>query len=75
MKVNAVVLYDICEAETYMHRVGRCGRFGTRGITVTFIADDEDQKVFDDIQKRFLIKAENLPDKIDPNTYRKIILI
>lgn len=73
MKVNAVVLYDLCTPETYMHRVGRAGRFGGKGVTVTFIAGEEDQKTFDDIQKRFLIKAEDLPQVIDKSTYCKYI--
>ena len=70
VKVNTVINYDMPEdPDSYMHRVGRAGRFGTKGLTITFIVDEKDQKIFDEIQKRFLIKASELPDKIDPSTY------
>lgn len=73
VKVNAVINYDMPDSpDSYMHRVGRAGRFGTKGITVTFIANEEDQKTFDEIQKKFLIKADKLPEKIDPSTYCKL---
>ena len=76
VKVNAVINYDMPDTpETYMHRVGRAGRFGGKGITVTFIAEKEEQDVFDEIQKRFVIKAAELPAEIDPSTYRKIKFI
>lgn len=63
------------DPDTYMHRVGRAGRFGGKGITITFISEKEDQDIFDEIQKRFLIKAEDLPKEIDPTSYRKFIII
>ena len=70
VKVNTVINYDMPEdPDSYMHRVGRAGRFGTKGLTITFIVDEKDQKIFDEIQKRFLIKASELPDNIDPSTY------
>ena len=73
MKVNAVINYDMPDSpDTYMHRVGRAGRFGGKGITITFIAEKEEQETFDEIQRRFLIKAEPLPAEIDPSTYRKL---
>lgn len=71
VRVNTVINYDMpAEADSYMHRVGRAGRFGGKGLTITFIAAKEDQDVFDDIQKRFLIKALPLPETIDPSTYK-----
>lgn len=76
VKVNAVINYDMPDdPDTYMHRVGRAGRFGGKGITITFISEKEDQDIFDEIQKRFLIKAEDLPKEIDPTSYRKFIII
>ena len=70
VKVNTVINYDMPDSpDSYMHRVGRAGRFGGKGLTITFIAEEEDQKTFDEIQKRFLIKAQELPEKIDASTY------
>ena len=35
-QVGLVILYDMCnDADTYMHCVGRCGRFGRKGQAVT----------------------------------------
>lgn len=37
--VNLVVNLEVpVDAATYMHRVGRAGRFGTRGLAVTLVA-------------------------------------
>lgn len=68
--VNVVINYDMPKGtDPYLHRVGRAGRFGTKGLAITFIKDEEDEKVLADIQSRFEIKVEELPDKIDTNTY------
>ena len=73
LKVNTVINYDMStDAEAYVHRVGRAGRFGTKGITITFLASEEDQKVFDDLLKKYpTIKADVLPDVIDKSIYSK----
>ena len=75
LKVNTVINYDMStDAEAYVHRVGRAGRFGTKGITITFLASEEDQKVFDDLLKKYPnIKAEALPNVIDKSIYSKLI--
>merc|ERR1711900_79981 len=42
-KVNIVINYDMPEeSDSYLHRVGRAGRFGTKGLAVTFVATDDD---------------------------------
>jgi ATP-dependent RNA helicase UAP56/SUB2 len=33
-------------ADTYLHRVGRAGRFGNRGLAVSFLSSELDRKVF-----------------------------
>ena len=73
LKVNTVINYDMSiDAEAYVHRVGRAGRFGTKGITITFLASDEDQKVFDDLLKKYPnIRADVLPDVIYKSIYSK----
>ena len=75
LKVNTVINYDMStDAEAYVHRVGRAGRFGTKGITITFLASEEDQKVFDDLLKKYPnIKAAALPDVIDKSIYSKLL--
>ncbi|KAF9165192.1 Suppressor of the cold-sensitive snRNP biogenesis mutant brr1-1 [Actinomortierella ambigua] len=69
-RVNIVVNYDVPEnADTYLHRVGRAGRFGTRGLAITFVADDKDEEVIKSIQSRFEVQIPALPEQIDSNTY------
>jgi ATP-dependent RNA helicase UAP56/SUB2 len=58
-KVNVVINYDMPiqqekavdgrASDQYLHRVGRAGRFGTKGLTISLIATAEDQKVLEDI--------------------------
>lgn len=37
-RVNIVINYDMPEnSDTYLHRVGRAGRFGTKGLAITFV--------------------------------------
>lgn len=69
-RVNIVINYDISEdADSYLHRVGRAGRFGTKGLAITFVTTDEDKKVLDSVQERFEINITELPKEIDPKTY------
>ena len=77
LKVNFVINYDMStDAEAYVHRVGRAGRFGSKGITITFLASDDDQKVFDDLLKKYPnIKADVLPAVIDKSIYSKLYFL
>merc|ERR1711865_1043997 len=37
-RVNIVINYDMpSESDSYLHRVGRAGRFGTKGLALTFV--------------------------------------
>merc|ERR1712048_696686 len=69
-KVNIVINYDMPpESDTYLHRVGRAGRFGTKGLGITFTSTADEQKVLDDIQSRFEVKIAPLQDEIDTSSY------
>lgn len=73
LRVNFVINYDMPEnPESYIHRVGRAGRFESKGISITFIVGEADQKIFDETIKKYAIKNEVLPEKIDPETYCKL---
>ena len=42
-QVGLVVMYDLCAAaDTYLHCVGRCGRYGRQGCAVLIVNDHED---------------------------------
>jgi len=69
-RVNIVVNYDAPpDADSYLHRVGRAGRFGTKGLAITFVSSEGDQQVMDAIQARFEVAMTELPDSIDPASY------
>ena len=69
-KINIVFNYDMPkESDSYLNRVGRAGRFGTKGLAITFVETEEDKKVLDEIQKRFEVKISELPTTIEASSY------
>lgn len=49
-RVNLVINYDMPESSnTYLHRVGRAGRYNTKGISISLISNEEDKKVLEEI--------------------------
>lgn len=69
-RVNIVINYDFPhDSDQYLHRVGRAGRFGTKGLAVSFITSDEDDEEFKKVQSRFEVTIAELPDQIDISTY------
>lgn len=50
-------------------RVGRAGRFGTKGLAVTFVASQEDTNVLNDVQTRFEVHIPEMPATIDASQY------
>ncbi|EEB09387.1 ATP-dependent RNA helicase Uap56 [Schizosaccharomyces japonicus yFS275] len=69
-RVNIVINYDMPDSpDSYLHRVGRAGRFGTKGLAITFVTTDEDSQVLDKIQERFEVNITELPDEIDVSSY------
>lgn len=49
----------------------RAGRFGTKGLAITFVSSESDQQVMAAIQSRFEVAVPELPDDIDPASYSK----
>ena len=69
-RVNIVFNYDMPEdSDTYLHRVARAGRFGTKGLAITFVSDENDVRILNQIQERFVVNITELPDEIDISTY------
>jgi ATP-dependent RNA helicase UAP56/SUB2 len=69
-RVNIVVNYDMADsADSYLHRVGRAGRFGTKGLAITFVASEEDATVLNDVQARFEVSIPEMPETIETSTY------
>ena len=69
-RVNIVINYDMPEgADSYLHRVGRAGRFGTKGLAITFCASATDSETLNSVQERFEVDIKELPEQIDTATY------
>ena len=58
LSVTMVVNYDLpmtrdgeADVETYIHRIGRTGRMGNKGIAVSFVHDQHALKIWNDINK------------------------
>jgi len=69
-RVNVVVNYDFPdESDQFLHRVGRAGRFGTKGLAISFISSEPDQEVLSKVQSRFEVDIPELPDEIDASAY------
>ncbi|KAF6292732.1 DEAD-box helicase 20 [Rhinolophus ferrumequinum] len=66
-KVNLVVNLDVpLDWETYMHRIGRAGRFGTLGLAVTYCCRGEEENMMMKIAQKCNINLLPLPDTIPP---------
>ena len=52
-------------------QVARAGRFGTKGLAITFVSDEGDAKVLNDVQERFEVNITELPEEIDVSSYCK----
>ncbi|KAG7020385.1 DEAD-box ATP-dependent RNA helicase 56 [Cucurbita argyrosperma subsp. argyrosperma] len=74
-RVNIVINYDMPDsADTYLHRVGRAGRFGTKGLAITFVSSAADSDVLNNVQERFEVDIKELPEQIDTSTYSIAII-
>jgi len=69
-RVNIVFNYDMPEdSDTYLHRVARAGRFGTKGLALSFVSADDDEKILEQVQSRFEVNITELPDEIEISSY------
>lgn len=59
-------------ADQYLHRVGRAGRFGTKGLAITFVSSPEDATILNKVQERFSVDIKELPHRVDPSTYKDV---
>uniref|UniRef100_A0A6B2EH85 RNA helicase n=1 Tax=Phlebotomus kandelakii TaxID=1109342 RepID=A0A6B2EH85_9DIPT len=67
--VNVVINFDFPKmAETYLHRIGRSGRFGHLGIAINLITYD-DRYDLHRIEKELGTEIKPIPKVIDPSLY------
>jgi len=81
--VTLVIQYDmpvmkggVCDPETYLHRVGRTGRFGRKGVALNLIHDDKEMKVLKQIEVYFSREGlvSEIPQAADPEEFEKLLV-
>ena len=56
------------QSDTYLHRIGRSGRFGHLGLAVNFITENDKNNMFN-IEDDLSTQIKPIPQDIDKNLY------
>ena len=60
-QVSLVINYDLpLNRENYIHRIGRSGRFGRKGVAINFVKDD-DVTLLRDIEQYYSTQIDEMP--------------
>lgn len=60
-QVSLVINYDLpTNRENYIHRIGRGGRFGRKGVAINFVTED-DKRTLRDIEQFYNTQIEEMP--------------
>ena len=60
-QVSLVINYEMPkQKETYIHRIGRSGRFGRKGNAINFVTPEE-KDLLEELQKFYNTNIEQLP--------------
>jgi translation initiation factor 4A len=63
-QVSVVINFDITpDPHTYLHRIGRSGRWGRKGTAINFITQ-RDTRIMQDIENYYSIRIEPLPENV-----------
>lgn len=64
-QVGLVINYDLpSEKESYIHRIGRSGRYGRRGVAINLVSSKDSQKLADIIE-HYRTEVNELPSSIE----------
>jgi len=60
-QVSLVICYDLpTNRELYIHRIGRSGRFGRKGVAINFVKED-DVQTLRDIERYYSTQIDEMP--------------
>jgi len=60
-QVSLVINYDLPQStENYLHRIGRSGRFGRKGVAINFVTNN-DVRTMKDIERYYHTQIEEMP--------------
>lgn len=63
-QVSLVINYELpTQRENYIHRIGRSGRFGRKGVTINLLCPEEG-RAREEIETHYGIKIESLPNDL-----------
>lgn len=78
-QVNIVINYDIPldadrqpDAETYVHRIGRCGRFGRPGVAINLVHDENSRRAMMIIAKAIVSNVTRI-DAADTKAQESLV--
>ncbi|MCO5612698.1 hypothetical protein L7F22_066967 [Adiantum nelumboides] len=61
-QVSLVINYDLPNnRELYIHRIGRSGRYGRKGVAINFITTGDDVKILRDIEQYYSTQVDEMP--------------
>ncbi|KAH3675815.1 hypothetical protein WICPIJ_009268 [Wickerhamomyces pijperi] len=64
-QVSLVMNYDLpMDRENYIHRIGRSGRFGRKGVAINFVTEQDVQSLHD-IEQYYSTQIEEMPVNIN----------
>ena len=67
--MNTVINFDFPKtSETYLHRIGRSGRFGHLGLAVNLVTAADDNNMYK-IEKELKTLIDPIPAEIDESLY------
>ena len=61
--VEVVVMYDLPSAVEYIHCIGRCGRYGRKGLAIS-LADPSEIRFLKNIERRHRVTIRELPEDV-----------
>ena len=60
-QVSLVINYDLpYNREAYLHRIGRSGRYGRKGVAINFVAEGE-TRALRDLERFYSTKSAEMP--------------
>jgi len=70
--VSMVINYEMpTDREDYFHRIGRCGRYGRKGLSINLIAGADEMAKMKDIETHYSLIIPTLPQDLSSLTSEK----
>lgn len=63
-QLSIVINYDLpLDNDNYLHRIGRSGRYGRKGVAINFVTKRDRRKIYE-LEKYYSIKIDEMPKTI-----------